>query len=108
MTDLKEVWLTSTAEHQLDEIAGWYASERPEVAAAWFNGLLDKLKSLAENSLRYSIARESEALGVPFRQALYGVGRKNTHRILFTVRDDRVVVHMIRHVSQDDVNTSDF
>lgn len=65
----------------------------------WYNGFLDQLESLANDSERLPLAPESGDLIVPVRQMLYGLRRK-THRVVFTVRADAVVVLRIRHVAQ--------
>ena len=99
----REVFLSVTAEQQMHSTAEWYALQNPEIAEAWFNGLVAALESVCDNPEQFSFANEAERLGKSFRQMLYGVGQRITHRVLFSVREDRIVVHQIRHVAQDDV-----
>ena len=98
-----EVYLTATAEQQMHAAAEWYAKENPDFAANWFNGLLSVIEGIAENPEQFPQARENEQLPVQARQMLYGPGKRKTHRVLFVVRETRIVVHQIRHVAQQDV-----
>ena len=95
-----EIFLTATAEQQMHDAAEWYAKESPEIAANWFNGLLDSLASISLSPESFPLARESDELPVQFREMLYGLGKRKTHRVLFVARSDRIVVHQIRHVAQ--------
>jgi len=51
--------------------------------------------------------RESEFLPVELRQMLYGSGRRTTHRILFIIREQTIVVYQIRHVAMRDITADD-
>ncbi len=103
----RDVVLTETAQQQMNAAADWYAEQNPSVAAKWFNGLIHRLNALAENPEQYSVGRESEFLPVELRQMLYGSGKRITHRILFVIREQRIVVYQIRHVSMQDITTDD-
>jgi hypothetical protein len=50
---------------------------------------------------------ESEALNVVLRELLYGVRSKPTHRAVFELRNDEVIVHSIRHLAQRDLTPQD-
>ena len=103
----REVVLTETAQQQMNVAADWYAEQNPTIAAKWFNGLTHCLKALGDNPEQYSVARESELLPVELRQLLYGSGKRITHRILFVIREQRIVVYQIRHVSMQDITAED-
>lgn len=102
-----EVVLTRRAEDQLSAAAAWYQGEAPQIVDAWFAGFVKAIISLESNPRRCSLARESEAFPFELRQLLYGLGRRKTHRALFVVHQDRVVIHAIRHLSQRDVTIDD-
>lgn len=53
------------------------------------------------------MAHENDAFPFCVRQLVYGLGRTKTHRALFEVRDDRVVIFAIRHLAQADVTPED-
>lgn len=103
-----EVFLTDEATRQLDNAYNWYAAQSELVAANWYNGFLDALDSLANNPDKHGFARENDRLPFELRELLYGSGRRKTHRALFSIRPDRVVVYSIRHVAQRDVTPDDF
>ena len=102
-----EVVLTEEAKRQLDEACEWYQQNAPHLANDWYNGLLDSLYLLEYDPTRFGIARESHEFPVEMRQLLYGVGKRKTHRAIFSVHGDRVVVRAIRHLAQRDLRNSD-
>ncbi len=95
--------LTDRAFEQLDAGYDWYRQNAPQVAADWFNGWSDALDDLTHEPERFPLAHESHLFPFPLHQMLYGVGKRKTHRALFVVRPETVVVLSIRHVSQRDV-----
>ena len=74
----------------------------PATAAAWYDGCLTAIESLAENPERCSRARESIKLGIEIRQLLYRRHR-SVYRILFTLRENSVRVLYVRHSARDDM-----
>jgi hypothetical protein len=46
-------------------------------------------------------------LPIEIRELAYGLGRKPTHRALFAIRPDAVIVYAIRHTAQADVTPDD-
>jgi plasmid stabilization system protein ParE len=104
----REVLITTRAERELREASRWYIERAPAaVAAKWFDGALKAILSLSKNPERCGLAHESDEFPFELRELLYGSGRKKTHRILFAVRPDKVVVHGIRHMSQRDLTPDD-
>lgn len=73
----------------------------PATAAAWYEGCLAAIESLAENPERCSRARESDKLSVEIRQLLYRRHR-SVYRILFTLQENSVRVLYVRHSARDD------
>ena len=103
----REVVLTATAQQQMDAAADWYAEENLNIAANWFNGLIARLNLLSDNPEQYAVARECEFLPIELRQMLYGSGKRITHRILFVIRKQKIVVYQIRHVAMQDITAED-
>lgn len=96
------------ARRQLYESARWWAQHRSrEQAARWLDGLEQALASLEDNPERCGLAGENDAFSFTLRQLLYGLGRKKTHRAVFEVRDNEVIVYAIRHVAQKDLTPDD-
>ena len=103
-----DVVLTRKAERQITAAARWWAEHRSvHQAQYWYQGVVQTLNSLATDPQRCPLAPEHEALPLPIRQITYGVGCKPTHRALFAIRGQRVVVYAVRHVAQQDVGPED-
>lgn len=108
MKDYRVV-LNERAESQLDGAYVWWATNRSqEQAARWYNGFLRALDSLRHSPERCSLAEENSFFSLEVRQLLFGLGRRPSHRALFTIRDEMVFVISIRHVAQDAEKLGDF
>ncbi len=102
------VILNERAESQLEAAYLWWREQRSaEQATRWYNGFLDSLNSLRNDPDRCGLAREDSKFPYPVHELKYGLGRRTTHRALFTVRQDMVFVFSIRHVAQKDVSPDD-
>ena len=95
------VLLTTRAKNDFDAVYFWYRKQSPSVAERWYVGLRDSMRRLNQNPDRFPLAIEDETFPYKLREMLYGVGRKKTHRVLFVVRPNAVVIYAIRHVAQD-------
>jgi plasmid stabilization system protein ParE len=83
------------------DAALWWSDHRStEQAVRWLEGFEAALQTLANDPGRLPLATESGAFSVVIRQLLFGLGRTKTHRALFEVRGDEVIVHAVRHLSQ--------
>ena len=56
---------------------------------------------------RYARAEEADDLQRDLRELIIGKKRGTTHRVLFTIRGNLVVVHRIRQAAQDRLNDDD-
>jgi plasmid stabilization system protein ParE len=103
-----DVRLTAKAERQFKEAARWWSAHRShEQAARWYDGFLAAIQSLSRNPERCPLARENAAVPIEIRELSYGLGRRPTHRAIFAIRPDRVVVYSIRHHAQADLTADD-
>lgn len=92
----------------MDQAFAWWASQRSlEQADRWFRGILAAIDEIPENPLRYAKHSESDRFPFEVRETLFGVGRRPTHRVLFTIRPDCVYVLSILHVAQDAIGLED-
>ena len=57
--------------------------------------------------LREKVVDEVDLLDGGMRQLLFGIGRRPTHRIVFTICDEVITVLRIRHSSQDVLESDD-
>ena len=67
-------------------------------------GFESALGSLEANPQRHPIAHEDSLFRMEVRNLLYGLTSKPTHRAVFEIRGDEVIVHAIRHLSQRDLS----
>ena len=98
------VTIVSAAKQQMTRQALWWSENRSaEQAARWLAGLDTALQSLEAHPERCSLARESNAFDIDLCELRYGLGDKPTHRAIFEIRGDEVIVYAIRHVAQRDI-----
>ena len=90
------VRLTPAAVSEAEQLYEWLLDNAPERGTQWYNGLIDKIETLARHPLRCPRAHESDSLREEVRQLLYGK-RPGVYRILFRVTDTTVEVLHIRH-----------
>ena len=103
-----EVFLTDKAARQLESAARWWAENRSvDQAQRWYDGFLAAIRSLAKNPAQFPLAPESDSFPFETRQLVYGLTRRKTHRAIFAVRPDRVVVYAVRHLAQDEITPDD-
>ena len=95
-----QVNLTDRAERNWREAYEWYAVRSHEVAEQWYDAMQAALDSLKHDPERSPLADENTSFPIELRQLNFGSGRRITHRILFAIRPEYVVVYAIRHVAQ--------
>ena len=62
---------------------------------------------LSENAERHSQSRENDQFPYEIRDLPFGLRRRPTHRAVFTIRGEEVVVLTIRHVARRDLSPDD-
>lgn len=72
-----------------------------EEAGRWYIGIDRFVTQLSKTAGRYSTATEIELREAGIRQAPFGIGRRPTHRILYGIDQDTVVVYRVRALKQD-------
>lgn len=103
------VIVTERAARDLEETTAWWARERSaEQAFRWYAAIRRRIESLANNPERYGLAAESDEFPYHLREMHFGLSSKPTHRALFTIVKQIVVVLSIRHVAQGAVQSDDF
>lgn len=102
------VVISQRAAEEIQAAHDWWAEHRSAAQAArWYDGLLTALEGLSANAVRHSKASNSSDFPFEVRELLYGLGRRPSHRALFTIRPDAVYVLTLRHVSQAEVGLDD-
>jgi plasmid stabilization system protein ParE len=102
------VVVTEQAEREMQSAFDWWAEHRSKQQAhRWYVGMAAAIAELSENPERHGQSRECDQFPFEIRDLLFGIGRRPTHRAVFTIRDDMVVVLTIRHVAQRDITPDD-
>jgi len=102
------VIITAHAEADMQDAARWWASERSaEQAGRWLAGLDEKLRSLGDSPQRWPLAPEHRQFPYELRELNYGLGPRRTHRAIFMIADDLVLVLAVRHAAQDRLRPED-
>lgn len=102
------VLVAARAERDLKEQHDWWAANRSAAQATrWYSGILARILSLEHSPHSHPLADEEEIWPFLIRQLTYGLGRKPTHRVLFTVREKDVVAFRVRHLSQAPLTVDD-
>jgi plasmid stabilization system protein ParE len=91
----------------LDQALWWARNRSVDQALRWVDGFEVELESLAASPDRCAIARENDAVPVEIRELHYGVKGKATHRAIFEIRDDEIIVFAVRHLAQSDIGPED-
>ena len=86
-----EVQLSETAKADMKQTTDFIKKRAPASANAWFDGLIDALKSLDEMPARFAVAEESERLGKALRSMPY-----RTHRVIYQIDEAAQTVSILR------------
>jgi plasmid stabilization system protein ParE len=98
------VTILPRAKQQLLDQALWWSNNRSvDQAIRWLDGFERALASLANQPERCVVARENDAFEFVVRELHYGIRGKATHRAVFEVRNDEVIVYAVRHFAQKDL-----
>ena len=86
---MKVTW-SPLAERRALEAVDYIAKDRPQAAAAWLEGLLERVGQLDQFARRGRVVRE---LGLPaYREILHA-----PYRVIYRVDASRVVILTLRH-----------
>ncbi|MEZ5944428.1 MAG: type II toxin-antitoxin system RelE/ParE family toxin [Planctomycetaceae bacterium] len=104
-----KVSIAQSARNQAAAISRWYhqQSSSLEVARQWIQVFRETASSLTNNPERHPLARESDDFSYELREVHFGSGRKKTHRLLFRIDGNNVLVMSVRHFAQDDISADD-
>ncbi|HEY2762041.1 MAG TPA: type II toxin-antitoxin system RelE/ParE family toxin, partial [Pirellulales bacterium] len=88
--------------------AAWWAGERSaEQAGRWYQGIRNAIAGLRESPTRYVIAPERPRFSYEIRELHFGLSARATHRVLFTIVGQTVVVLTVRHAAQREIVPGD-
>lgn len=102
------VFVHPRVEEFLDSNAKWWTENRSvEQAERWYDGIVAAIRSLSKNPERFPLAQENDEFPYEVRALPFGLSTRPTHRVLYTIRPDRVYVFCIRHVAQKPLSPED-
>ncbi|TWT88392.1 hypothetical protein Mal64_18720 [Pseudobythopirellula maris] len=103
----RRIVITEPAKWDIHSNRSWWSVCRSkEQADRWYTGILNEIYSLAEMPERFSFASEHALRIAGVRQMLYGLGGA-THRVLYCVEDDAVVIYRVLSARQDSISAED-
>lgn len=104
----RRVTITGPAELDVHSNYEWWAGNRSEnQAKLWLVGIYQKMLGLAEDADIYAGATEIQLRRLGIRQVSFGLGSNPTHRILFRIQKDEVVILRVRAFKQDVIDSSE-
>jgi plasmid stabilization system protein ParE len=101
-----EVLISSRAQQEAQATHDWWAKHRSaQQAARWYDEFLKAALSLDQDPDGWAVAAENDRFPYEIRQLNFGIGRKPTHRLVYTIRVNEVVVLRVRHLAQADIDS---
>lgn len=99
------VFISNLAENDIEQAYQWWAENRSATQATqWYGSILQAIATLRSMPERCPLASESAEIQIPIHQLLFGIGRgRATHRILFRIAGDIVVILRVLHVALGDL-----
>jgi len=80
--------ITDRAHNDIARNADWWENHRSKPQAdRWVIGTYAEIEKLASMPTRCGSAPEAKDLDRPLRNLLYGISRRYTHRVIFSVED---------------------
>lgn len=102
-----KVIMTERAAREIRAAAAWWAQERSAAEAEhWYEGIWNAITRLATFPRRCAMVVEPKGLPYEVRELHYGNGAA-THRIVFAVVEERVVVLTVRHFARAPLESDD-
>ena len=96
-----EVLLTRRAQEELDQQHDWWAEHRSaNQANRWYVGFVAEMLTLEQNPKRCMLAPENKLFPYTVWQLNYGISRGLTHRALYTIKGNTIVILRVRHLRQ--------
>jgi plasmid stabilization system protein ParE len=100
--------ITEPAEQDVRLAYEWWRDNRSaEQAERWYLGIREAIDSLRHSPDRCAFAIETHLLPQGIRQLNFGIGRRPTHRILYTISKGVVTILRVRHTAQDELRKQD-
>lgn len=102
------VLITARAEADIREAVIWWRDHRSAAQAErWLDKIYPAIATLAMFPQRCPSALETDMLPTGIRELHFGVSAKTTHRIVFTIHGDDVIILRVRHVARRELTADE-
>lgn len=96
--------ITNPAKEDVDQNHAWWGDNRSqEEADRWYVGVIAAMHELGKTADRHTFATEKSLHEQGVKQCSFGLSRRPSHRILYGIEGDEVVVYRVRAFKQDAV-----
>jgi plasmid stabilization system protein ParE len=103
-----KVKITEPASADINEAFLWWSENRSdEQAKRWYKEIQLAIGSLKRMPERCPAVPETKLSIAGVKELYVGIGKHPTHRIVFVVDSDQVVILRVRHHGQDALGTGD-
>ncbi|MEX2139147.1 MAG: type II toxin-antitoxin system RelE/ParE family toxin [Pirellulales bacterium] len=99
---------TERAAREIEDAAAWWAENRSvEQAERWYQGIRAAIAALAVSPEARPVAAENDSFPYEIRELHYGLSSKSTHRVIFTIVRQTVLVLTVRHAARRPLTPDD-
>jgi len=100
--------ITGPAERDMRENHRWWSENRSsEQADRWLIGIDKIIYSLCETAEHHTLATETVLRKAGIRQVSFGLGHKPSHRIIYAINGQNVIIFRVRAFKQQDLDIGD-
>jgi plasmid stabilization system protein ParE len=85
----------------------WHEQRSIEQAQRWYRSIYVVIQGLKTSAPRCPAAPERDLVPTGLFQLTFGVGRRRTHRIVFTIVRSDVIILRVRHAAQEALTEDD-
>jgi plasmid stabilization system protein ParE len=103
-----DVHISDLAESDIDSAYRWCRDNRSsDQANRWFHQIHEAVETLSKMPFRCPRCDDTKLSDAEIRQLLFGIGRRPTHRIVFEIDEDKVIILRVRQVAQKSLQIED-
>lgn len=103
-----KVLVTGPAKDDIWQNYRWCDEHRShKQAARWFIEIDELIAALSLKADRHQLATELGLRTLSVHQVSFGIGRRPTHRVLYGIVGETVVVNRVRSLKQDGIEASE-
>lgn len=100
--------ITPRTWNEVAQNVDWWGKHRsPDQAGRWYDRFVQITASLADDPRRWPLAREAAKFPFELRQFNFGIGARPTHRGVYKIVDDQVVILHVLHLAAADLTPED-